>query len=130
MEKEYRMNFKTFSHISLVLFIIPLIIIGMISALDKNQTISKEENRALKHKPSFSFTKLMSGELTRDFDEYYADTFPNRSGFMKINKDINAFFSQKSTGSDNIVIINRDGDENDFKGESLLENDEWNNSQK
>lgn len=124
------MNFRAFSHLSLALFIIPLIIIGMISALDKNQTISKEENRALKKKPSFSFTKLMSGELTRDFDEYYADTFPNRSGFMKINKDINAFFSQKSTGSDNIVIINRDGDENDFKGESLLEDKEWTNSQK
>jgi len=130
LEKDYRMNFRLFSRISVALFIIPIIIIGIISAVDKDQTVSKEENRALKHKPSFSFTKLMSGELTREFDEYYADTFPNRSGFMKISKDVNAFFSQKSAGSDNIVIINRDGDENDFRGEALLEDDEWTNSQK
>lgn len=121
MDNEYRMNFIIFAKLSVAFFIFPLIIIGIISAFDKDQTISKDENRALKQKPTFSFSKLMSGDLTKDFDEYYADTFPNRSGFMKINKKINSFFSQRATGSDNIVIINRDNDENDFKGEALTE---------
>lgn len=121
MDNEYRMNFIIFAKLSMIFFMLPLIIIGTISAFDKDQTISKDENRALKQKPTFSFSKLMSGDLTKDFDEYYADTFPNRSGFMKINKKINAFFSQRATGSDNIVIINRDNDENDFKGEALTE---------
>lgn len=121
MEKEYRMNFNIFSRISVALFIIPIIIIGAISVFDKDQTVSKDENRTLKQKPEFSVASLVSGDLTKDFDEYYADTFPNRSGFMKINKKINALFSQRATGSDNIVIINRDNDENDFKGEALTE---------
>jgi len=121
LEKEYRMNFNIFARISVALFVMPIIIIGAISAFDKDQTVSKDENRTLKQKPEFSVISLVSGDLTKDFDEYYADTFPNRSGFMKINKKINAFFSQRATGSDNIVIINRDNDENDFKGEALTE---------
>ncbi|MFY9380553.1 MAG: DHHW family protein [Acutalibacteraceae bacterium] len=115
------MNFNIFARISVALFVMPIIIIGAISAFDKDQTVSKDENRTLKQKPEFSVISLVSGDLTKDFDEYYADTFPNRSGFMKINKKINAFFSQRATGSDNIVIINRDNDENDFKGEALTE---------
>lgn len=115
------MNFNIFARISVTLFVMPIIIIGVISAFDKDQTVSKDENRTLKQKPEFSVISLVSGDLTKDFDEYYADTFPNRSGFMKINKKINAFFSQRATGSDNIVIINRDNDENDFKGEALTE---------
>ncbi|MEG1437357.1 MAG: DHHW family protein [Oscillospiraceae bacterium] len=98
---------------------------GFISAIDRDKTISEEENRALRQKPEFSFSALMSGELMRNFDEYYSDTFPKRSGFMKISKKITALFSQNAAGKDDIVIINRDGDDGDFGGEAILEDKDW-----
>ena len=124
MKKEYRMNTRLLSKLAVILFVVPIILMGFISIIDKDATISKEENRALKKRPEFSFSELISGELTRDFDEYYSDTFPARSGFMKISKKITAFFSQNSAGTDDIIIINRDGSEEDFGGEALMENNE------
>lgn len=118
------MNTRLLSKLAVILFVVPIILMGFISIIDKDATISKEENRALKKRPEFSFSELISGELTRDFDEYYSDTFPARSGFMKISKKITAFFSQNSAGTDDIIIINRDGSEEDFGGEALMENNE------
>lgn len=125
MYKDFRMTTKIVSKIAIFLFIVPIILIGIISVIDKDKTISVEENRTLKPKPSFSISSLMSGEYTKNFDEYYSDTFPMRSEFMKFSKKINNIFFQFSSGKDDIVIIQRETDENDFKGESLLDDNKW-----
>ncbi len=127
---EFRMNRKRLSKLAVILFVIPIIILGFISLVDRDKTVSAEENRTLKKKPEFSFASLLSGNYTKEFDEYYSDTFPGRSGFMKISKTITAFFTQNSAGTDDIVIINHEGDKNDFAGESLMDDDEWMKSQK
>lgn len=125
MYKVFRMNTKFFSKIAVGLFVITVIVIGFISAVDKDQTVSIEENRTLKSKPKFSISSLMSGDYTKEFDEYYSDNFPNRNNLMKFSKKLNKFLFQFSAGEDDIVIINRDTDENDFGGESLLDDNEW-----
>lgn len=118
MIKEFRMNTKHFAKLSIIVIFAIIIIFGLISVFDTDATISKEENRTLKSKPKFSISSIMKGNYTKEFDEYYSDTFPMRSSYIKTNKSINKFLAQFS-GNDDLIIVNRDTNENDFQGESL-----------
>lgn len=75
--------------IDTILFIIIISILGISNLLNFNKpSISKLENRALKHKPQFSLAELFRGSYLKDFEEYYSDTFILRDNLLKINRDL------------------------------------------
>lgn len=108
MEKEYRMNRKFFCFYAILFFVIPIFVLGLISAFDVDPTISEKENRTLKTMPELSIKTLLNGDFTQGFDNYYSDTFPYRDGFIDIGNFVSKILTQ-TNGKDNIVIINRKG---------------------
>ena len=109
---------KRLYRLSAVLFAATLVLFGFISAVDKNKTVSKEENRKLAERPKFSFSSLFSGEYTVAYEDFYADNFPARSFFMSCSNKINNVFTRFSGGSDEVMISTEKKDE-DFVGEGV-----------
>ena len=55
-------------------------------------TVSEAEKRELAKMPAFSWESLRSGSLTRDFEAFYADTFPFRDSFVRMASYIEEFY--------------------------------------
>ena len=55
---------------------------GVLHILLPDRVFSPVENRNLAQLPSFSVEKLVNGEFTADIEEYLADQFPLRDGWM------------------------------------------------
>lgn len=102
-----------------ILFAGILLLFGFISCIDKDKTVSEQENRTLAQRPSFSFKALFSGDFTVDFENYYSDNFPARNFFISCNKKINGIFTQFSFGKNNQVVIKNDSNGEDFGGEGI-----------
>lgn len=106
--------------IAIALFVIPLYVFGVYSLCDVDATVSEVEKRTLKTKPAFSVSTLFDGSYTKNFEEYYADTFPFRDFFLGVNNFFESIFT-KLSGSDGVVLVGKEGD-GGFEGEAL--NDE------
>lgn len=102
--------------VSVVLFLLPMVALGFTSLVDKDPTVSVEEKRNLKTRPEFTFTALFNGSYTKDFEEYYADTFPLRSFFLGVNDKVKKVLTQTG-GKGGMVIVESDGGEG--SGEAL-----------
>lgn len=91
----------------------------LISILDTDKTVSEKENRTLKARPSVSISAVGDGSFMKDFDEYFADTFPFRDRFLDINSRISKLFSQnRSSSAGDMVIVDVEG-KDDFDGQSI-----------
>ena len=55
-------------------------------------TVSEAEKRELAARPAFSWDALRSGKLTRDYEAYYADTFPFRDFFVRFSSQIEELY--------------------------------------
>lgn len=82
-----------------------MLVIGVISLVDKDATRSEVENRALAAKPEFSFTALFDGTYIPALEKYYADTFPMRDKLLSANRTLNKFYYYSGTGEDNVLVI-------------------------
>lgn len=102
--------------ISIVLFLLPMVALGFTSLVDKDPTVSVEEKRNLKTRPEFTFTALFNGSYTKDFEEYYADTFPMRTFFLGVNDKVKKVLTQTG-GKGGMVIVESNGGEGN--GEAL-----------
>ena len=78
--------------IVIILFLLPLFVIGAFCVFDEDPTISLRENRALKKMPGFSFDELFFGDFTLEFEEYFTDTFPFRDEIMSANTELNRLY--------------------------------------
>jgi hypothetical protein len=98
--------------ITIALFLIPLIIIGVISVFDTDATMSVRENRMLKKIPTFSFEELLFGDYIKEFEEYYVDTFPYRDDIMGANTELNRLYyiTLPSSKEDVTLLIPQDND--------------------
>ncbi|MGI6335969.1 MAG: DHHW family protein [Eubacteriales bacterium] len=65
-----------------------LIVFGALAILLPKATVSEAEKRELAQRPAFSWEALFDGTWTRDFELYYADTFPFRDGFVRLTSKI------------------------------------------
>lgn len=104
---------------AIILFLLPLYVFGVYSLCDQDATVSEVEKRTLKTRPAFSVSALFNGSYTKEFEEYYADTFPLRDFFLSVNNFFDSFLT-KLSGSDGIVLVGKDGDDN-FAGEALTD---------
>lgn len=105
--------------VAIALFLLPLYVFGVYSMCDVDPTVSEVEKRTLKTMPEFSVSTLFNGSYTKEFEEYYADTFPLRDFFLSVNDFFDSIFT-KLSGSDGIVLVGKDGDD-DFGGEALTD---------
>ncbi|MEA4964260.1 MAG: DHHW family protein [Oscillospiraceae bacterium] len=80
-------------------------VFGFYSLIDKDDEISKTENRGLTQKPSFTLSALLSGDYMEELETYYTDQFPLRDQLMKLNAVLNRFYYY-SVGDDGALIIN------------------------
>lgn len=78
------------------LFLSLIVIILTITFLFKNNTeFSENENRYLQLKPKFSFNSLIKGEFISKVEDYFADQFPFRDGFMNIKTSVDKLLGKK-----------------------------------
>lgn len=65
-----------------VFLVTVLALVGVLSLVLPKPTVSQYEKRELASFPALSARALWSGEWMRDFESYYADTFPGRDVFI------------------------------------------------
>lgn len=104
---------------AMALFVAPLFALGVTSLADTDQTVSERENRNLKPRPAFTLQALFDGTFTKNFEEYYADTFPLRDFFLTVNQKLSGVLTQ-AAGKNDLVLIEKEG-KDDFGGEALME---------
>lgn len=104
--------------VSVVMFASVLMLFGLISAVDKNKTVSEQENRALAEKPKFTFASLFKGDYTVAFENFYSDNFPARDFFISCNSRISDLFTRFS-GENGEVVVATEKKDGDFVGEGV-----------
>ncbi len=71
-----------------------------------DQAFSEQENRGLAPLPRFSVERLLSGELSRQVDDYFADQFPNREGLVGLKGVCELALGK---GEDNGILLGENG---------------------
>ena len=95
-------------HLNIILFLLPLFLLGVLNLLAPNKpVISELENRALKAKPQFTAQKLWSGEYFQEYENYFADNFIFREKFVKISGAVNDLWG--IPGQDKVTIVLNQG---------------------
>lgn len=108
---------KGTSAVICILFFAVLAVLFTVSLFDTDKTVSERENRALAQMPKFTWQAVADGTFVKDFDTYFADTFPKREQFLQINQKLSAFFS--GTRSTNDVVLVEKGNKDDFAGQDM-----------
>jgi len=98
--------------VAIILFLLPLIVIGALSVFDEDATVSERENRVLKPLPRFSLENLLFGDFTLEFEEYFTDHFPFRDDLLAANTELNRlYYFTPSTSKDEVsLLIPQDND--------------------
>lgn len=110
---------KILYKISAAVFAAVLVILGFVSVVDKDKTVSESENRALAKRPKLTASSVFKGEFSVDFENYYSDNFPARDSFIKLNQPLNKFLTQFKFGDDGNVIVEVNKSGGDFAGEGV-----------
>lgn len=108
---------KGASAVICVLFFAVLAVLFTVSVFDTDKTVSESENRTLAQMPKLTWQSATDGTFAKDFDTYFADTFPARERFLQINQKLSAFFS--GTRSANDVVLVEKGNKEDFAGQDM-----------
>ncbi len=82
-----------------------MLLVGLISLVDKDPTRSESENRELAKKPKFSLSALFDGSYIPALETYYADTFPMRETLLAANRTLNKFYYYSGSGEDTVLVI-------------------------
>ncbi|MGN1479835.1 MAG: DHHW family protein [Acutalibacteraceae bacterium] len=110
---------KILYKVSAAVFAAVLVILGFVSVVDKDKTVSESENRALAKRPKLTASSVFKGEFSVDFENYYSDNFPARDSFIKLNQPLNKFLTQFKFGDDGDVIVEVNKSGGDFAGEGV-----------
>lgn len=118
LNKERRIYTRIFALAGCFLFLFVLTILGFISAVDVDKTVSESENRTLATMPELTWESLIDGSFMKDFENYYSDTFPLRDVFMQLNTKFTSVLTQFG-GKEDTVLITYDKHDSDFVGEGI-----------
>lgn len=89
-----------------LLFCAILALLAVLFLLLPQNPFSKTEKRALQQKPKFGFSKLLSGRLTAEIDDWYADQFPLREALIGVKSLVSVLSGQKQN---NGILLGKDG---------------------
>lgn len=73
---------------SIIAMFIIISLFGLLSILLPKQTVSEVERRELASCPTATVESVLSGEFSRNFEAFYADTFPFRDKFVELANTI------------------------------------------
>ncbi len=90
-----------------VFLVTVLALVGLLSLVLPKPTVSEYEKRKLATFPPLSAKSLWSGQWMRDFEAYYADTFPGRDGFIAATAILDDWKGIR--GEDDIKIYTQPG---------------------
>lgn len=93
-----------------VVFLGFILIFFVANLIIPDREFSERENRYLQTRPTFSFSRLFSGDYTADFEDFCADQFPLRDQWITLNARYSQLCGRKE--SNGIYLC---------KGERLLE---------
>ena len=110
---------KVLYKVSAAVFAAVLVILGFVSVVDKDKTVSESENRALAKRPKLTSSAVFGGDFSVDFENYYSDNFPARDFFIKLNQPLNKFLTQFRFSDDGDVIVDVNKSDDDFAGEGV-----------
>lgn len=91
------MKKKTYNYIIVCLFCGFVIALLLASFLIPDRSFSQRENRYLQTLPTFSWQRLFDGKFTSDFEDYCADQFPFRDGWITLNARYEQLSGKKQT---------------------------------
>lgn len=83
------------SKITGICFLILLFGLTLFSMVKTPAVFSEKENRYLAQKPSFSFSALLQGSFTADYEEYLSDQFPVRDHWIRIQSESEKLLQKK-----------------------------------
>lgn len=89
-KKRYTLRFL--KSVNAISFFLIVFVISVCLLVLKRPEISATENRTLAKWPSFSISKLFSGEYTAGIEQFYNDTIPGRETFKGMVADIRSCF--------------------------------------
>lgn len=110
---------KILYKVSAAVFAAVLVILGFVSVVDKDKTVSESENRALAKRPKLTASAVFGGDFSVDFENYYSDNFPARDFFIKLNQPLNKLMTQFRFSDDGDVVVDVNKSDGDFAGEGV-----------
>lgn len=80
---------------------------GLVAALDRDESIVVEDGHPtqLAQRPKFTLSSWFSGDYASEYESYYNDQFPGRSGLSSLNRQMNAFYTYSGGSGDSMVVI-------------------------
>ena len=75
---------KVFLWIQALVFLMFIAVFFEMGLFSEDRGFSEMENRALQTRPSFSFSRLFSGQFAEDYEEYISDQFPFRDAWITL----------------------------------------------
>jgi hypothetical protein len=78
-------KYKKLHLLNVLVFCVLLLVGGLASLAMKKKDVSEIENRKLATMPTYSDSLFWSGKYFKQLEEYYADNFPFRDGFIQFS---------------------------------------------
>ena len=100
-------NMKKTYLILLGVLLLWLVGFGLVAALDRDESIVVEDGHPtqLAQRPKFTLSSWFSGDYASEYESYYNDQFPGRSGLSSLNRQMNAFYTYSGGSGDSMVVI-------------------------
>ncbi len=114
-------NRRLFLRLTALLVAIIILVLDIIFLVSKDKTSSEVENRTLQTMPTLSWSRVVSGDYTEDFESYVEDQFPFRTGWIKLKTAVDRLMGKRESNgiflaSDGYLIQNfTDPDEEDYQ---------------
>lgn len=70
--------------INICVVVLALVVVGVLALVLPKPTVSEIEKRELAKKPQWTLSSWFSGAFAKEYDAYYADTFPQRENFVSV----------------------------------------------
>lgn len=87
MNNRKKQKQNRFSVINVAAVLFALFSVGLLSLILPKPTVSEMEKRELAQKPQWSLSSWFSGEFAKQYDAYYADTFPAREKLVSVSSE-------------------------------------------
>lgn len=101
---KYKFKISTLSHaINVFLPLLILILFGVLFLALPKKRVSEIEKRVLTPLPPWSWQSLFDGKFTRNYEEFFADNFPYRDGWISIAGNIRSYYGYQPKGEARIV---------------------------
>lgn len=122
--RKRKKQYKWTKLLSILLIFAIITVFGVLSVILPKPTVSEIERRELAKMPTLTMESLFSGSFTRDFESFYADTFPFRDIFVEASSTLKELHGVRY---DDVRIVNTvppapvEDEEEEKKADEIIE---------